>query len=166
MEMQTSRYRPGQQIRLRSRPDRVGHVTETPLPSMLAGQYWYTVNFGPGRTGRHPESDLDPYEGQFDSVTAILRGGQFGGREAFSKLVTHLKLGVSFRSQIYALAASRTKFYPYQFKPLLKFLDSRAHRLLIADEVGLGKTIETGLIFTELRNRQPMNRVLIVPPLT
>ncbi len=161
---QMPRYRPGQQVRLCSRPERVGSIPETPPPRMHAGQLWYTVSFGPGRMETQPESDLDPYEGQSDSVAAILQGGQFGGREAFSKRVTHLKLSISFRSQIYALAASRTKFYPYQFKLLLKFLDSRAHRLLIADEVGLGKTIETALILTGLRNRQPMKRILIVPP--
>ena len=41
---------------------------------------------------------------------------------------------------------------------------SERHRLLIADEVGLGKTIEAGLILTELRQRAPMRRVLIIPP--
>ena len=157
-------YLPGQQVRLRSRPDRVGSIPATPGPSLISGEYWYVVNFGPGRVARHPESDLELDEGQSDNVAALLLGRQFASREAFSKLVTHLKLSIAFRSQIYALAASRTRFYPHQFKPLLKFLDSRAHRLLIADEVGLGKTIEAGLIMTELRKRRPLKRVLIVTP--
>src|SRR5262249_19505057 len=64
----------------------------------------------------------------------------------------------------YAFNASRTRFYPYQFKPLIKFLDSPDHRLMICDEVGLGKTIEAGLILTELRARQTIRRVLVVCP--
>src|SRR6267142_2107942 len=69
-----------------------------------------------------------------------------------------------FGGETEALKASRTRFYPYQFKPLIKFLDSPDHRLLICDEVGLGKTIEAGLILTELRARQTIRRVLVVCP--
>jgi SNF2 family DNA or RNA helicase len=63
----------------------------------------------------------------------------------------------SFKSQ-------RIQFEPYQYKPLLKILDSPDRRLLIADEVGLGKTIEAGLILTELQARRPLDRVLVVCP--
>ncbi len=37
-------------------------------------------------------------------------------------------------------------------------------RMILADEVGLGKTIEAGLILKELRARQSVERVLIVCP--
>jgi len=60
--------------------------------------------------------------------------------------------------------ASRTRFYPYQFKPLLKFLDSPKQRMLIADEVDLGKVIEAGMILTGLKARQTVQRVLVVCP--
>lgn len=78
----------------------------------------------------------------------------------FQRLLRDLPL----RNNIYAFNASRTRFYPYQFKPLLKFLDSPRQRLLVADEVGLGKTIEAGLVLTELRARQTIHRVLVVCP--
>ena len=151
----------GEGVRLNSRPDLVGQVTAE--PRRVGGEYWYTLYFGPGHTSKHPESDLQACRVTTD-VKEILLQGQFAGREAFSKLVTHLKLTTALRSQIYALVSSRTKFYSYQFKPVLKFLESENHRLLIADEVGLGKTIEAGLILTELRARRPLKRVLIVPP--
>ena len=60
--------------------------------------------------------------------------------------------------------ASRTTFRPYQFKPVLKLLQTGKARLLIADEVGLGKTIEAGLIWAELEARREANRVLVVCP--
>ena len=56
-------------------------------------------------------------------------------------------------------------FRPYQFRPVLKLLASPRSRLLIADEVGLGKTIEAGLIWNELEARdRDFNRVLVVCP--
>ena len=66
--------------------------------------------------------------------------------------------------QLLAFNASRTRFFPYQFKPLMKFLDSERQRVLICDEVGLGKTIESGLILTEIMARETLERVLIVCP--
>ena len=47
---------------------------------------------------------------------------------------------------------------------MLKILESPDRRLLIADEVGLGKTVEAGLILAELEARQPLGRVLVVCP--
>src|SRR5260370_293466 len=64
----------------------------------------------------------------------------------------------------YSFSTSRTQFYPHQFTPLLKFLDHPGKRLLIADDVGLGKTIEAGYILRELRARQVVERVLVVAP--
>jgi superfamily II DNA or RNA helicase len=158
------RFAPGDQVHLRATPDLVGTVRKAPPPRLSSGEWWYSVAFGTGPSQMHAESDLETYNGDASSVVDLLVHGSFGGRDVLHKLVTHLKLSLSLRSQIYALFASRTTFYPYQFKPLLKFLESRRQRFLIADEVGLGKTIEAGLILTELRQRKPLKRVLIVPP--
>jgi ATP-dependent helicase HepA len=65
---------------------------------------------------------------------------------------------------VYAYRAARIRFEPLQLKPLLKWLRSLRSRLLIADEVGFGKTIEAGLILQELRARQAVRRVLVVCP--
>ncbi|WP_026764590.1 DEAD/DEAH box helicase [Sediminibacterium salmoneum] len=63
---------------------------------------------------------------------------------------------------IATLKSSKTTFLPYQFKPLSKFLKSENRRLLIADEVGLGKTIEAGYILTELFLRDQIKNCLII----
>ncbi len=47
---------------------------------------------------------------------------------------------------VYTFYASRTEFQVHQFKPVLKFLASQDQRLLLADEVGLGKTIEAAIV--------------------
>lgn len=57
-----------------------------------------------------------------------------------------------------------TDFYAYQYKPVLNFLDSPGDGILIADEVGLGKTIEAGLIWTELRARFDAHRLMVLCP--
>jgi len=155
-------FSPGDEVRVVSARHRVGAITGP--PQRRQGQFWYPVFFGPGQVEVIPEGDLEPYTGTGD-VVSMLCDGRFGGRESLSRLVTHLKLTSNLRSQIYALFASKTRFLAYQFKPVLKFIESRTQRLLVADEVGLGKTIEAGLIMTELRHRRPdLARVLIVPP--
>ena len=52
----------------------------------------------------------------------------------------------------------------YQLVPLLKALRMPRVNLLLADDVGLGKTIEAGLILSELLIRRRINRVLILTP--
>jgi len=52
----------------------------------------------------------------------------------------------------------------HQYKPLIKFLNSQNNRLLIADEVGLGKTIEAGMIFKEVDKRDDLSISLVVVP--
>ncbi len=52
----------------------------------------------------------------------------------------------------------------FQLVPLLKALRMPRVSLLLADDVGLGKTIEAGLILTELLLRRRVQRVLILTP--
>lgn len=52
----------------------------------------------------------------------------------------------------------------YQLVPLLKALRMPRIALLVADDVGLGKTIEAGLVLTELILRRRARRVLILCP--
>jgi superfamily II DNA or RNA helicase len=53
---------------------------------------------------------------------------------------------------------------PHQIAALQKAVASDRVRLLLADEVGLGKTIEAGLIIKELKLRGLIQRVLVVAP--
>lgn len=53
---------------------------------------------------------------------------------------------------------------PHQIAALARAVASDRVRWLLADEVGLGKTIEAGLIFKELKARGLVSRVLVVAP--
>ncbi|MCA9060913.1 MAG: DEAD/DEAH box helicase, partial [Planctomycetaceae bacterium] len=52
----------------------------------------------------------------------------------------------------------------YQLVPLLKALAMPRINLMVADDVGLGKTVEAGLILSELLIRRRIQRVLILTP--
>jgi hypothetical protein len=54
---------------------------------------------------------------------------------------------------------------PYQLVPLLMALKLETVRLLIADDVGVGKTIEAGLIARELLDRGEIKRLAVLVPL-
>lgn len=127
------------------------------------GRVIYTVVFGDGTQSTVLEPDLradfdvsDPFE--------RCKSGIFGSYSDYSKKNTTFKIKNSNNSTISSLKASRTLFRAYQFKPLLKFLNSPNRRLLVADEVGLGKTIEAGHIMLELKARKELRNVLIVCP--
>ncbi|MFE9923811.1 helicase-related protein [Streptomyces sp. NPDC005774] len=72
--------------------------------------------------------------------------------------LTLAKLSTPLTDVVYSYQSSRTIFRPYQFRPVLKLMSSDRQRLLIADEVGLGKTIEAGLIWNELEQRTHLRR--------
>ena len=63
-----------------------------------------------------------------------------------------------------AVTPGRLRIEPYQLVPVARCLRMTRPRLLLADDVGLGKTIEAGLILTELIARRRANRILIVTP--
>ncbi len=67
-------------------------------------------------------------------------------------------------SSLYSLNSARIDFVPYQFRPALKMIKADNPRLLVADDVGVGKTIEAGLILKEMEARSSVNSVLIICP--
>jgi SNF2 family DNA or RNA helicase len=65
-----------------------------------------------------------------------------------------------------ALDAIRTKLVPYNFQmqTALQVINDMNTNAILADEVGLGKTIEAGLIMKELVLRGEINSILIISP--
>ncbi|MBI4468459.1 MAG: DEAD/DEAH box helicase family protein [Acidobacteria bacterium] len=62
------------------------------------------------------------------------------------------------------LSASRVNLLPHQILLVHDLVAMTERRVLLADEVGLGKTIETGMLLRELNARGEVDRVLIVTP--
>lgn len=67
-------------------------------------------------------------------------------------------------SNLYSLNSARIDFVPYQFRPALKMIKAESPKLLVADDVGVGKTIEAGLILKEMEARSEVSSVLIICP--
>ncbi len=63
-----------------------------------------------------------------------------------------------------ALTAAKIDLLPHQIVLTHRIATDSPRRYLIADEVGLGKTIETALIIRELASRGELRRVLLVVP--
>jgi superfamily II DNA or RNA helicase len=94
----------------------------------------------------------------------MVRRGSFGLAADLRGAITAFRLSGRLANLIYSLNSTNTQFFAYQFRPVVQFLDSPCNGLLIADEVGLGKTIEAGLIWTELKARVDARRLLVVCP--
>lgn len=124
----------------------------------------WEVNYGPGDRTFLPESGLRVVLIQSDTIEDRIIQGLFGRPADLRRLMTFEKLKGSLSEFIYSMDAAEIDFLEYQFKPVLKFVESPNERLLLADEVGLGKTIESALIWTELQARRDARRLLVVCP--
>lgn len=134
-----------------------------------------------------PESEGDllvlrPLRGTEDEVTGVLRTlekvesaqfalpdpgdpRQIGDYRSARLLRDAVRLG--FRSSagpFRSFAAVAVEPRPYQLVPLLMALRLDPVRMLIADDVGIGKTIEAGLIAKELLARGEVERLAVLCP--
>ncbi|MBX6721661.1 MAG: DEAD/DEAH box helicase family protein, partial [Dactylosporangium sp.] len=155
-----AKYRAGDMV-LPKGGDRVGRV---PGIVPVGDGYHYRVDVR-GEIRLYSEAALEPAEGDPSEPRFWLSRPPAPAAD-IALTLTWTKLRHPLTDTLYSYAASKTIFFPYQFKPVLKVLTGSSGRLLIADEVGLGKTIEAGLIWTELEQRIRMERVLVVAPAT
>lgn len=121
-----------------------------------------------GTTRVYAEKYLEPYVDTENEIIESIEANLFGDADDLALFETWFRLKKPIEGNLYSYLSSRTLFNPYQFKPLLKFISpSSEERLFIADEVGVGKTIETGILLMELLARGRIDRnqpVLIVCP--
>ena len=146
-------FSPGQIVVLKSDPSIKGAVVET-VPGEPENRYKV---FASGSVRPYYASQLQAEDNRGDD-TQLLPCEQFHA-SLTAQQIQHPSL-----STLYSLNAARVDFIPYQFRPVLRFIRSDRPRLLIADGVGVGKTIEAGLILRELQARREINSVLIICP--
>ena len=138
---------PEMKVRYRSDPSTVGWVIA------VSGE---TARVFIGETAKLvPLEELEPVPGITELTPEDLR-----------VVLTQRRLEHPATDQFLSYKASKTRLLYHQFLPVKKMLESPDQRLLIADEVGTGKTIEAGLIWAELESRSArgLENVWIVCP--
>ncbi|MBN1534805.1 MAG: DEAD/DEAH box helicase family protein [Spirochaetes bacterium] len=100
-----------------------------------------------------------------EEVRARFAAGEIGPGDRFLlKAEAWLLQLAHAHNKIMSLSNSRTRILAHQVESTHRIINSLNHRFLIADEVGLGKTVEAGLVIKELQFRYGYRRVLIVCP--
>jgi hypothetical protein len=153
---------PGDKVRLIANPGRIGILgNETDGPPQ---RLRVLVNFLDGEEQFVLKGALEKVDREASGPYAMMAAGRYGRVGDLRGAITFYRLSGRLANLIYSLNITNTQFLAYQFKPVLQFLESPCNGILIADEVGLGKTIEAGLIWTELRARLDAKRLLVVCP--
>lgn len=104
----------------------------------------------------HPFDDIDPVPSARRVRRVPLRGWRRSCRALLGQAGDATSVG--------AAAAAGIELLPYQLEPTLALLLGRGARLLIADEVGLGKTVQALLAAAELLRRGVVSRLLVLCP--
>lgn len=155
------RFQAGSMVQQANAADVVGVVTNVRL-NPQTGLYFCEVAFGARRISL-PEDNLIPFNPEASPWDEVGSGVAAGAR-AFRTSLTRSRVMRPPSRIAKSFSSARTQFYPHQFKPLLKLLHSPQKRILIGDDVGLGKTIEAGYILTELEAGQRLEHILLVVP--
>ena len=154
-----AKFQKGSRV-IREDTQRKGVISE--VYDEIRGRQIYLVNWGDIESEALETELIEDCD--ITNVFERCKRGLFGSYAEFSQINTSSKIQSSNNSTISSLKASKTLFRPYQFKPLMKFMGSPSRRLLVADEVGLGKTIEAGHIMLELKARRELKNALIICP--
>ena len=99
---------------------------------------------------------LDPAETEL----VIDESPRFGS--GLLHIESHLRSQVPNDHRIYLAHRAAMDPVPYQLDPALQALRQHRQRILIADAVGLGKTLEAGVLVSELIQRGRGHRILVV----
>lgn len=163
MTEEAKRFTAGDPVRLKTDPGRIGTFTGKTKPGRPGKDLRYQVRiidkatFVPGEllelVPNSPESPLE-----------LLEEKKLSGVSELRRTLTHTRLAGKLADVIYSMEVTNTDYHAFQFKPVVRFLMSPTNSLLIADEVGLGKTIEACLIWTELRTRFDQRRLVVLCP--
>lgn len=154
-------FEAGSFVRLKNDPGRTG--TLTGRARARGERKYYQVRFAEGES-YVAEYELECVNTGQEDVYDLLARSRYGSLNDLRRNLTHIQLTGKLANLVYSMDTTNTDFYAYQFKSVLSFLESPSNGLLIADEVGLGKTIEAGLIWTEIRARYDARRLLVVCP--
>jgi ATP-dependent helicase HepA len=158
-------------VRFKFPPNSPAHLADgTPcrvlrvLPGPAHDLYRYTVEAEGKKPSIRSEADLRapaPRAGPAEQLAS----GRWGAPEDFQLRSEAVRLDLERRADaLGALFASRVYVKPHQVSVAHQVLSAPQPRFVLADEVGLGKTIEAGLVLSALLHAGLVKRCLVVAP--
>ena len=148
----------GTSVRCRNAVWEVGKVTDNGDGSWSVRLY---PDEGKPRTFLYPLTAIEPIRTAFDH----LESGRLDHIDHYRLLTSATRLSLVYEyDKLLSISNSKIAPEPYQLLAVKRVMESLRQRFLIADDVGLGKTIEAGLVMQELTARHRGTRVLIVVP--
>ncbi|WP_349643492.1 SNF2-related protein [Arthrobacter sp. zg-Y1219] len=142
---------PGTMVRVKARPELTGVITQA---DDSGAQLRLTVF--------HAQMIQTYFESQIEVVET--KSVEYLGAEELKARITAAHVLHPSVNRLYSLNTGRIEYEPYQYRPVMKMIAADRPRLLIADDVGVGKTIEAGLIIKELQARQQLDSILVICP--
>lgn len=118
------------------------------------------VFFPTGERQVHPDA-LQLAQSRADLILAAVAGGADRLRNSWLHIEAH---ALPLMGNAAALTSARIDLLPHQVVLTHRIATASPRRYLIADEVGLGKTVETALVLRELASRNELTRALMVVP--
>lgn len=119
-----------------------------------------TAFFGAGER-QVPTISLTPLLPRSEQIVRSVGSGVIRNRRAWLSYQAH---ALPLLESAAALTSAKIDLLPHQVVLTHRVATASPRRYLVADEVGLGKTIETALILRELASRGEMKRALMVVP--
>lgn len=158
-------FDPGDKIEINSRP---AEVIRTYSVGDIQYLRAYIDGIGP-KTVSLSDVDVTPLENTIDTLPDDV--DQFHPQheaiaaDRFDLRMEALNLTFAHeQGQLLSISNSLVRLEPYQLACVNEVMESLRQRALIADDVGLGKTIEAGLILKELQARNRADSDLFVVP--
>jgi superfamily II DNA or RNA helicase len=110
---------------------------------------------------RVPVASIQGEASRTERILRSVEGTENRARKAWLSYEAHV---LPLMESASALTSARIDLLPHQVVLTHRIATASPRRFLIADEVGLGKTIETALVLRELASRGELNRALMVVP--
>ncbi len=150
---------PDDKVRVKNHPEwGIGEVLRV---SQEFGSYQAKVHFASPTGDRVENLPVEWLEKAAD-LWERLAAGNFDVIEDYR--IKQMAFDMSYANTGGELTASRVALLPHQILLVHDLVSRSPRRVLIADEAGLGKTIETGMLIREMMARGDATRILIVTP--